>query len=326
MPYLLLAIAICLLVPWLPVVLLRLAPVRAAPPLSPEEMERLRAQLFPHLAKSAARTRPADPKRQAIAVEQQIEPQPDEVQASTTPRQSGGRSLTVRSYQWVNLVVLPFFLMSMLGLAIGWAVVFNFLGEQHARTFPSGVFVFKPAVYWAIFGVPAVFLGIFGSVVIVDPLTRILLGRRYTEYCHWEQARRGLHGPVGVQLYSRRFILFAVVLGILMAGWTVLAMNWYVRLSDNEIALKPLFGVREQVYPYSRVQQIVLTTHVVVKNDIIPREGLHLRFDNDQTWSTGQTFALPDAPEEKKHLLDFLTRKTGKPLTKARLLDDVPGW
>lgn len=183
--------------------------------------------------------------------------------------------------------------------------------------------MFKPAVYWAIFGVPAIFLGIFSSMGILEVFTRILLGRRYTEYSHWAQARLG---QVRQQRLGRRFFIFAWVLGIMLALWVLLAMNWYVRLSDNEIALKPLFGVREKVYPYPRVQQIVLTTHEVYKNELIPREGLHLRFDDGQTWSTGQTFALPDVPEEKKRLLDFLVEKTGKPLTKARIIKDVPGW
>ena len=58
MLYLLIAIAICLVVPWLPVVLLRLAPVRPAPPLSPEEMERLRVKLFPHLAQARSADAP----------------------------------------------------------------------------------------------------------------------------------------------------------------------------------------------------------------------------------------------------------------------------
>lgn len=326
MLYLLAAIVICLLVPWLPVVLLRLAPVRPAPPLSPEDMLRLRAQLLGRSLRQATPARSADRSRQAIVLEQNEETEFIEPKTDAPPRKDGARSLTLRSYQWVNLVVLPVFIVSMLGLAIGWAVVFDYLGEQHARTFPAGVFVFKPAVYWAVFGVPAIFLGIFSSVAIVEPLTRVLLGRRYTEYCHWEQARRGLHGPVGVQRFGRRFILFAVLLGLVMAAWTVLAMNWYVRLTDNDIAIKPLFDIGEQLHPYPRVQQIVLTSHTRVKNDIIPREGLHLRFEDGQTWSTGQTFALPDTAEEKKRLLDFLMQKTGKPLTRARLIEDVPEW
>jgi hypothetical protein len=335
--YLLIAVGICLLVPWLPVVLLRLAPVRPVPPLSAEEMDRLIVQLNPKRTVSATRTQPVGPNQQAVTVPRQRERQPDRADADTPPPQNrspatrresdrGLDRLTLRSYQWVNLVILPVFIVTMLGMGIGWAMLFNYLGDEHARTFPPGVFVFKPAVYWAIFGVPSVFLGIFGCTAILEPLTRILLGRRYPEYCYWEQARRGLAGPVGVQRYGRRFVLFAVVLGSLMALWMVLAMNWYVRLTENEIAIKPLFVIGEQLHPYNRVQQIVLTTHTRVKQDVIPREGLHLRFDDGQIWSTGQSFRLPDTPEERKRLLEFLCRKTGKPLTQAKLLDNVPGW
>jgi hypothetical protein len=270
--YLLIALAICLLVPWLSVLLLQLTPAPSAP-----------------------------------------------------PDDGGSRSPTVRSYQWVNLVLLPVFLVSMFGLAALWALVFNFLGNEHAKTFPPGVFVFVPP-FWLIFAVPAIFLGIFSSAAIIEPFTRILLGRRYGEYRYWEQARLGMQGPAGVERFGRQFTLLARALGLGLGLWVLLAMNWYARLNENEVAIKPLFGIQEQLYPYSRVEQIVLTSHLRVKDDAVPREGLHLRFDDGQTWSTGQTFRLPETPEERNHLLEFLVQKTGKPLTPARLIENVPGW
>lgn len=317
MLYLLLAIAICLLVPWLPVLLLRLEPLRPPPPLSQQEMERLRAQLHGRLSRPPARKQPADLIRQGAAT-----PQPVEDTSAAQPDDKWSH-LTLRSYRWTNFFLSLLFIVSMLGMGIVWAFVFHYLGEARARALPSGVFAFKPAIYGAIFGVPAIFLGIFSSMGILEVFTRIVLGRRYTEYSHWAQARLG---QVRQQRLGRRFFFFAWFLGGLMALWVLLAMNWYVVLTDNEIALKPLFGIREQVYPYPRVQQIVLTSHVVVKKEVIPREGLHLRFDDGQTWSTGQTFALPDAAGEKKRLLEFLAQKTDKPLTRAKFIEDVPGW
>jgi hypothetical protein len=213
----------------------------------------------------------------------------------------------------------------MLGLGALWAMVFNYLGNEYAKTFPSGVFVFVPP-YRLIFGLPAVFLGIFSSVAIIDPLTRILLGSRYTEYSHWEQARSGLDGPVAMRQFGKMFSRFAWILGPLMGLWVLLGMNWYMRLSENEVAIKPLFGIKEEVYPYNRVQQVVVTTHAIEKWIAVSRENLHLRLDDGQTWSTGQNFALPKSPEERKHLLEFLVQKTGKPLTQARFIEDVPGW
>jgi hypothetical protein len=317
--YLLLAMAICLLLPWLPVLLLRLEPLRPPPPLSKEEMERLRAQLYGRLTRTPAQSPSAGLIRQGEAASQPIE---EETPAAQQPDEEW-KHLTLRSYQWVNLIVAPIFIVSMLGLAVAWAWVFDLLGEAHARTFPPGVFVFKPAIYWAIFGVPAIFLGIFSSIGVMEVLTRILVGRRYTEYSHWAQARLG---QARQQRLGKRFFFFAWFLGGVLAIWTLLAMNWYVRLTDDAIAIKPLFGIKEQLYPYNRIQQIVLTSHSRVKNEAIPSEGLHLRFDDGQTWSTGQSFRVPDVPEERKRLLEFLSQKTGKPVMRAKLIENVPGW
>lgn len=333
MLYLLIAVGICLLLPWLPVLLLRLEPMRPPPPLSPEEMERLRAQLFAKRP-PAARRQPAASRRQDIAlpagrpspasVEEADEEAPHSVEEAPAAAKDNPLShLTLRSYQWVNLIVAPIFILSMLGLAVVWAVVFDYLGQARARSFPSGVFVFKPAVYWAIFGVPAIFMGIFSAIGIMEVLTRILVGRNYTEYSHWAQARLG---QARQQRFTRRFYFFAWFLGGALAIWTVLCMNWYVRLTENEIAIKPLFGITEKVYPYNRIEQIVLTSHSWVQNEAIPGEGLHLRFDDGQKWSTGQTFRVPDVPEERKRLLDLLSQKSGKPITQAKLIEQVPGW
>jgi hypothetical protein len=332
--YLLLTMAICLLLPWLPVLLLRLEPLRPPPPLSPEEMERLRAQLFAKVPPASARTQPATSGRQDIVLPRKRPHDPSTKEAGAAspqtvegapPAQEGNPwgHLTLRSYQWVNAIVTPLFILSMLGLAVVWALVFHYLGEARARSFPPGVFVFKPAVYWAVFGVPAIFLGIFSSIGVMEVLTRILVGRRYTEYSHWAQARLG---QVRQQRLGRRFFLLAWLVGIGMAIWVLLAMNWYVRLTDDEIAIKPLFGIKEKIYPYNRVQQIVLTSHSWVQNEAIPGEGLHLRFDDGQTWSTGQTFRVPDIPEERDRLLELLSRKSGKPITRAKLIEQVPGW
>ncbi len=277
----------------------------------------LRAQLYGRLTRPPARSPATDLIQPGAAAP------PAVAAASATQPDEQWKHLTLRSYQWVNLIVGPIFIVSMLGLAVAWAWLFDLLGDAHARTFPPGVFVFKPAVYWAIFGVPAIFLGIFSSIGIMEVLTRILVGRRYTEYSHSAQARLG---QVRQQRISRLFFFFAWFLGGLLAIWVLLAMNWYVRLTDNEIAIKPLFGIKEQVYPYNRILQIVLTSHSRVKNEDIPGEGLHLRFDDGRTWSTGQSFRVPDAPEERKRLLDLLSHKSGKPVTRAKLIENVPGW
>jgi hypothetical protein len=108
--------------------------------------------------------------------------------------------------------------------------------------------------------------------------------------------------------------------------WAVLAMNWYMRLTDEAVIVKPLFSFAEQDHPYTDVTQVVLTSHVLVKQELIAREGLHLRFRDGSTWSTGDTFRLPSTAQERNQLLEWLLRKTGRQVIRARLLNDVPGW
>jgi hypothetical protein len=102
-------------------------------------------------------------------------------------------------------------------------------------------------------------------------------------------------------------------------------MNWYARFSEDEIAIKRLTSVGEEAHPYDTVEQIVLTGHLGGGNQGALGERLHLRFRDGRTWSAGTTF-FPSSPAECDRLLEFLARKTGKPIARARRIEDVPGW
>ena len=60
--------------------------------------------------------------------------------------------------------------------------------------------------------------------------------------------------------------------------------------------------------------------------DLEQAGDVHLRFADGTTWGTGQTFFLPRDAGERQRFLDFLQAKTGKPILRARLIKDVPGW
>jgi hypothetical protein len=94
-------------------------------------------------------------------------------------------------------------------------------------------------------------------------------------------------------------------------------MNWYLRFGEDRIVVRRLLESGAEVYSYADVDQVVLTTW--------PREELHLRFRDGGSWETDDTFPMPQGPERAR-LLDLLQRRTGKPITHARLLTDLPGW
>ncbi len=51
-----------------------------------------------------------------------------------------------------------------------------------------------------------------------------------------------------------------------------------------------------------------------------------LRFRDGRRWSTDQMAGPPPEAAVCERLLEFLRRKTGKPVTRVRFLQDAPGW
>jgi len=339
------AVAICLLVPWFPVLMYRCFPRR--PPLPPAagQLERLNVELqrpdFPgaeealvddHQPRTDIGRRPqgsqALPRRTAAQPPHENAPQGStvaEVTGAATKAAASPR-LTVPSYRWLNLLFIPVFIVTMLALGAAWALLFQYLGEERARTFEPAVFLFKPFAYGVIFAIPALILGIFSTIPLLVLLSYFLLGRRrFLEFLFWDEGRLSHRGrqPEGI---IHILSCLALIVGILSAIYVCLAMNWYGRFTEDAIAIKRFFAFGEEVHPYGSVEQIVLTSHRRAGKEIIAGEDLGLRFDDGRTWSTGETFVMPRDPPERDRLLDLLRRKTGRPIIRTRLLKDFPGY
>jgi hypothetical protein len=323
---LLMAVALCLLVPWLPVLIYRRLPRRPPPPLSQEQLHRLAAQFRrPDAEEFVEVTLVED---DALTADVSRQPEPD---AGHTPPPARGRPparplprLSLGSYRWLNALMAPVIIVTFLILAVGWALLFEYLGAQRAGSFPVGEFFFKPFSYGIVCAVPALFLGILSSLPLLMLLARLLLGRRrFLEYLFWDEGRLG---PGSADRAIKVVSGLALVVSVVSAVWIGLVLNWYARFNEDQIAIKRLLAVGEEVHRYGDVVQIVVTSHRQMGKEIVPAEDVGLRFRDGRTWSTGQTFPPPSNPFERDRFLDFLQRKTGKPITRVRLLKDAPGW
>ena len=339
---LLIAVGLCLLVPWMPVLMYRRLPRRPPPPLSEAELRRLAARLRRTDAPQAVEVA-EDDDRTTAEIARHPGPGPDapgttiaEAEDESHARRGAGRGarsgpgavparrLTVRSYRWLNALLVPVFPVTFLALGVGWAALFQYLGEQHARDFPPAVFLFKPFSYGLVCAVPALFLGILSTLPLLALLGRLILGRqRFLEYLFWDEGRLGAGSADRV---IRLLSGLAVLVGVGSAVFVGLAMNWYARFGEDGIAIKRLFAVREEAHPYGDVEQVVVSSQRRVGDEVFPGVDVGLRFRDGRTWRTGQTFPLPADAAERDRFLEFLRRKTGRPFTQARLLEDVPGW
>jgi hypothetical protein len=234
--------------------------------------------------------------------------------------------LTLRSYRWLNLLSIPFLVGGFLALGAGWAFLLHVLGEEHARSFPPALFLFKPFAYGLIFAVPSIFLGIFTTLPVMMLLLRLVMGRRlFLEYLFWDEGRLN-RGALSADGIIRMLSILALLVSVPCAGFVGLAMNWYTRFTEDEIAVKPLFGFSEEKHAYGDIEQLVISSHRRAGEDIIEGSELGIRFQDGRTWRTGQTFELPRDNVERDRFLAFLQRKSGKPIQRLRLLTDVPGW
>jgi hypothetical protein len=214
----------------------------------------------------------------------------------------------------------------MLALGFGLAVLFHFLGEARARSFGPAVFLFTP-LYGVVCAVPAVFLGILATLPVMTLLTRLLLGRRrFREYLFWDEGRIAARPGVTPDAIIRLLSWLAAVVGVLSAAFVPFALNWHVRFTEEEVIIRRLFALREEAHPYGSVEQVVWTTHVDQGEEVVPRNDVHLRFRDGRTWHMDMNFFRPAGGASLERFLDFLQAKTGKPITRARLIEDVPGW
>jgi hypothetical protein len=327
-----LAVSICLLVPWLPVFVYRSLPRRSPPPLSEAELQRLAGKLqTERVTEAEAAVRETDGRTDVIPLpEAWPVPAAKNAARSESPEKpvaplEGDPRLSLGSYRWLNGLFVAFFLVGFLALGFGWAALLHLLGEAHARTFPPAVFLFTP-YYGMVFAVPAIFLGIFSAIPVLMLLARLLLGRRrFLNFLFWDEGRlnsQNVNADSAIAALSR----LALFVSVLAAVFVVLVLRWHARFTDKAIVVQPLFGLTAKVHPYETVEQLVITTHRQIGKEVVSEPDLGIRFNDGSTWNTDQTFSLPREPAECEHLIAFLVRKTGKPITRARLLKDLPGW
>jgi len=230
------------------------------------------------------------------------------------------------SYGWLNTLEVPFFILGFLSLTVGWAAILHYLGEEHAKTFQPVVFLFKPFQYWLIFALPAFVMGVFTVIPVFVLLIYFSLGcRRFMEYAFWDEGRMASQGT-NTELLIRRLDQVAILLGALCAVFVFLVMSWHARFSENEIAIHRFWGFGEEIHPYSDVTQVVVSSHRKQDKQLVVGQDLGLRFRGGRTWYSTDILRMPDHPEERKRLLDFLQQKTGQPITRVRLLKDLPDW
>jgi hypothetical protein len=221
-----------------------------------------------------------------------------------------------RRYQWLNRVLLLVSVPGVVTLAVAWTLVLGWLADLRLRGLPADTLLLRPEPAWALWLGPGLFLGVTSSLIPLAPLTRLLLRYRLSDYIRHERARTGLDEWAGQKS--------ALVFLVPIVGLTALAMDWYVRFDADTIAVNSFVGLGETVYPYSSVRRIVQTSHLRAPfNNEVERKRLFIFFADGRRWCNEDLVRSSRFRDDEETVIRIVCRRAGRPLTRARLLEDV---
>jgi hypothetical protein len=223
-----------------------------------------------------------------------------------------------RDYYWLNTpIVLPL-LVAIFVCTAAWLCLLLSIRRLYLAQLPPSVHLF--ATPWVAWCVPAFVLGIFSSAVPLEAITRRWLGKRYADYLEWDLGRGG---------FANRWILsfvwvpVFVLMTVLIAGSVGALTHWYVRFGEEEIGVNHLLSFDEQVYTYDQVRDIVHSTHLRSGQKANPANRYYIVLNDGHVLNSAYLPTSPADSEEVRATIEFVSRKTGKPVRDVQFPEDV---
>lgn len=289
-------------------------PPRPKQVLSAEELARLAGQLG--LVQNAPDAAPAERKANfsptpVVSVKQ--------VGHVTRSDQHGQFSL-VRPYQRLLMKVgVPSLLLFTAGLTVAWFLLLYYLGTLRLQELPSSFIVTKPVGSWFLLAPTCFFLGLPTAAIPASLLLSFLVRRRYAEFAHFEYEQSS---PARRRALSAFLLVPTMVVLIVVT----LCLNSYSRMDNQQIAIN-WWGVGERTRPYDSIDKIIVTSSWrASKNEIRSGKRLHIIFnDGEEWWCDWHNMRFGPSCRDSDELLNILSAKSGKPVTKALFIKDVTG-
>jgi hypothetical protein len=261
-----------------------------------------------------------EPVRASASEQERLQPEAPDRSASATQLADGNAAgqLAIpegyqRTHAWLMLLAFPVFLVLLLGVPVllG-AVAFVLSRARH----PPALLLFDESYLMA--GGVGIWLGIFSFPLVMDRLTRLILGaRRHQEYnqYHMNQWGRDLR-PF--------FAWFFLIVTTMLTGLLILGMDCYTRFEEERIVVNSFWGFGEVSYPYGRVRGIVYVSHTRnVFGTQLPRDApvMTLVFDDGRQWTP--EFGKGETEPMGGRIAELVASKTGLPILQARFAEDV---
>lgn len=204
------------------------------------------------------------------------------------------------------VVVVPLVTIGLDQLAALWV-------RRHAET----IYVIDPVTQratWLKWVMPH---GLLAGFAVLWFITEWFMSRRYSR---WWLAKYRLAGNYRFGCdYVRAIRTVMGLLAALSVPLAVLQADWYTRVDDRHFVVNEFWGLGETPYRFDQIDKIVMTAHLHTKTgEVVTRNRLFLVFTDGYQWCL-------DPPLEYDDWLGYVCKKSGKPVTRARFIEDVVG-
>jgi len=196
-------------------------------------------------------------------------------------------------------------------IAACWWILYR-IGIWNAGRFDGAVYHLWP--FGLIWGVPAGILGLFTSAVPIDLFYRWRLKDRYPEFERYANLRHG-YDQQRAALPIMGFFLSLVLIAV------VLILHNRVIFTKDEVIQYPFFSLSSVSHKYGEIVDIrTAPKRRTPLGKLRDNNEYQTEFADGSVWYTlWEPAAL--APAEKREIMEFLSKKSGKPIRRVPVLE-----
>jgi len=159
---------------------------------------------------------------------------------------------------------------------------------------------------------PAFFLGLAGAAVPTHFLFSRMLGGRYREFLYYCNLRAGFDA-----LRAYYWITFVIATPALLV--IPLALDYYIRFAEDEIAISPFFSFGENRRPYSDVKEIrSVATFRAPNGNVVSNPYYQIVFEDGLIWSIRDGLQKKDT-ERDRAIMNFVSQRSGKSISRYNI-------
>lgn len=190
-------------------------------------------------------------------------------------------------------------------LFAGW-LIFGYLSFLFLRAFGDWYYsnlikgiIVEPADP-AMWGIVALFLGIYISMLAVGWLLKISLRDNYEKFKNYYDYRMGFDN-------KKAGLTIGLLYAVLIFGVIFINLTLYARFTETEIAIRRPYWINEQVHSYSDITSIQQITTVHRKSD---GNIFVINFSDGTSWKS-TSYDTGDIPQYYPAILDLASSKSG---------------